>query len=72
MNNIFIKNLENILPKRKRKNISNRELLEIIPFYDDAGIFKRQGAYKNCLASYGVERIDKNSWSESIHLNNTA
>ena len=34
-------------PKRKRKKLSNLELLEVLPFYDDVGIFKRQRAHKN-------------------------
>ena len=44
----------------------------MIPFYDDVGIFKRQRAYKNCLAIYGVECIDKNCLSESVNLSDTA
>ena len=52
--------------KRKRKKLSNLELLQVLPFYDDVGIFKRQRAHKKCLASYDVECIVKNSLSDSL------
>ena len=38
----------------------------MLPFYDDVGVFKRQRAQKNCLGSYDVEFIVKNSFSDSL------
>ena len=38
----------------------------MIPFYDGVGVFKRQRAHKNCLGSYDVEFIVKNSLSCSL------
>ena len=52
-------------PKRKRKKISNLEFLQVLPFYDDFGIFKRKRAHKKCLGSYHVECIAK-SLSDSL------
>ena len=38
----------------------------MLPFYDDVGAFKRQITHKNCLGSYDVEFIVKNSLSDSL------
>ena len=57
---------EPIKKKKKRKQLSNLELLQVLPFYDDVGVFKRQRAHKNCLGSYDVEFIVKNSLSDSL------
>ena len=38
----------------------------MLHFYDDVGVFKRQRAHKNCLGSYDVEFIVKNSLSDSL------
>ena len=54
------------IKKTKRKKLSNLELLQVLPFYDDVGAFKRQRAHKNCLGSYDVEFIVKNSLSDSL------
>ena len=54
------------IKKTKRKKLSNLELLQVLPFYDDVGVFKRQRAHKNCLGSYDVEFIVKNSLSDSL------
>ena len=38
----------------------------MLPFYDGLDVFKRQRAHKNCLGSYDVEFIVKNSLSDSL------
>ena len=38
----------------------------MLPFYDGVDVFKRQRAHKNCLGSYDVEFIVKNSLSDSL------
>ena len=53
-------------PKNKRKKLSNLELLQVLPFYDDVGIFKRQRAYQKCLGCYDVQCIVKNSLNDSL------
>ena len=37
------------IKRTKRKKLSNLELLQVLPFYDDVGVLKRQKAHKNCL-----------------------
>ena len=47
----------------KRKKLNNKELLQVLPFYDDGA---RQRAHKKCLTSCDAEFIVKNSLRDSL------
>ena len=77
----FLKNLNNYLikisdilalpPERKKrpKRLSKYQILRnVLPLFDDVGIFKKQYAFINYAGTYEVEVIDSKSLGDSLFL----
>ena len=55
--------------KTTHKKITNQELLEVLLFYDDVAVLRKEKAFKNYAATYKVETIDNKSDSLSLSKN---
>ena len=68
------KQLSEVLPfspkrsKRPKKLTKHQILQNILPFYDSAGISRREHAHKYYAETYDVEVIDNTSLSDSLFL----
>ena len=52
--------------KLRSKKLINQQLLQVLSFYDDVVILRKQKAFKNYGATYEVETIDNKSLDEFI------
>ena len=52
--------------KPRSEKLTNQELLQMLPFYDDVGILRKKGAFKNYGETYEVETINNKSCSYSL------
>ena len=54
--------------KSRCKKLTNQNLLQLLPFYDDAGTLRERRAFRNYAEIYEVETIDNKSLSDSLFL----
>ena len=47
--------------KPRTEKLTNHELLQVLPFYDDVGILRKSRAFKKYVETYEVETIDYKS-----------
>ena len=58
--------------KLRSKKLINQQLLQVLSFYDDVVILRKQKAFKNYGATYEVETIDNKSLDDSLFLSKTS
>ena len=56
------------ISKPKSKKLTNQELLQVLPFYDNVGILRKQKAFRNYVETYEVEVIDDTSLSDLLSM----
>ena len=54
------------IKKPKIKKLTNQQLLRVLPFNDDVGIFKRQTAFRNYVSTYSIEIMDIESLMDTL------
>ena len=54
--------------KPRTEKLTNHELLQVLPFYDDVGILRKSRAFKKYVETYEVETIDNKSLSDLLFL----
>ena len=55
-------------PKRSKRLTKHQILKNILPFYDSAGISRKQYVFRNYAETYGVDVVDRISLSDSLFL----
>ena len=56
------------ISKPKSKKLTNQELLQVLPFYDNVGILRKRKAFRNYVETYEVEVIDDTSLSDLLSM----
>ena len=54
------------LPKKPKRRTKYQILSNILPFFDTAGISRKQYAFRNYAGTYGVEVMDTKSLDDSL------
>ena len=60
--------LKELISKPKSKKLTDQELLYVLPFYENAGILRKQKALRNYAETYEVEVIDDTSLSDLLSM----
>ena len=59
-------------PIKKSKKLTNQELLQVLPFYDSAGITKKDRSFRSYVSTYSVEIMDRESLTDTLDLSRTS
>ena len=65
---LTIKQLSDVLPKRSKRLTKYQILSNVLPFFDDVGISRRERALRGYVESYNVEVMDAKSLDDSLFL----
>ena len=60
------------IQKPKSKKVTNQELLQVLPFYDSAGITKKDRSFRSYVSTYSVEIMDRESLTDTLDLSRTS
>ena len=60
------------IKKPKSKKLTNQELLQVLPFYDSAGITKKDRSFRSYVSTYSVEIMDRESLTDTLDLSRTS
>ena len=60
------------IKKPKSKKVTNQELLQVLPFYDSAGITKKDRSFRSYVSTYSVEIMDRESLTDTLDLSRTS
>ena len=63
---LTIKQLSDVLPKRSKRLTKYQILSNVLPFFDDVGISRRERALREYVESYNVEVMDAKSLGDSL------
>ena len=56
------------IKKPKSKKLTNQELLQVLPFYDNVGIAKKERAFRKYVSTYSVATMDRESLMDTLDL----